>query len=155
MNNAVAQSGVMGVMCALFGGFVGLGVLGQFSGKGYEAFPLLSAGASFLTGAVLWWLIVARTGHPGIWRGMLAGVLAALGGHYVTWYLFIVLQNAKYRLLGTVSSLGDAPIGLVDGLWGAVALTFFSYLFVGFLTVPSGAIIGGLYGWFLKHRLVL
>lgn len=152
MTNGLVQSCVMGAMCALIGLLVGARFM-DAPGEGWRSLPLLAGLSAFASGTLCWWVFVARYSQSNVGRGVLAGVVAALIAHYGTFYLLIVKQNIAYWSSGSVSSLGEPPVDLVRGITGAAALTFFSYLFVGWLTIPAGATIGGLFAQHLDNTL--
>ncbi len=149
MTNGLVQSSVMGVMCAFIGVLVGA-LFMDSPGEGWQWLPLLAGLSAFASGTLCWRVFVARHRHSNIGGGVLAGVATALIAHYGTFYLLIVKGNIAYWTYGTVSSLGEPPIDLVDGIVGAAAFTFFSYLFVGWFTIPAGAAIGGLYARYVN-----
>lgn len=138
----------IGLMAALLGLAAGLGVWWLAIGGGYEWFPMYAAVAAFLTTTFLWWLIVSRRHKSNAWRGAVAGGLSGGISHYVCWYLQIVGANLCYWTTGgCVSSLGEPPIDLLNGLWGALVLSAVSLFFLGWLTVPVGVIGGAVWGW--------
>lgn len=141
----------MGVLCTFVGVLVGARFM-DAPGAGWQWLPLLAGLSAFASGTLCWWVFVARRSRSSVWRGVLAGVAAALLAHYGTFYLLIVKQNFAYWAYGAVSSLGEPPVDLARGIVGAVALTLFSYLFVGWFTIPAGAAIGGLYARFVNRR---
>jgi len=141
----------MGVLCAFIGVLVGAQFMDS-PGEGWQSFPLLAGLSAFASGTLCWLVFVARHLHPSIVRGALAGVSAALIAHHGSFYLMLAEQNISYWVYGTVSSLGEAPLDLVGGIVGVAPLTFFSYLFVGWFTIPAGAAIGGLYARHLSKR---
>lgn len=151
LGNAFIQSGMMGITCGLFGAFMGFAITVESEGEGFEMFWMCSGLASLLMGTFLWWLCVGRRDVPRVRRGALAGGLSAIGAHYLTFYFLILWQNILYWTKGTTSSLGEAPIDPIQGLWGAVTFTVFSYFIVGWFTIPFGATMGAAYAWLLKR----
>lgn len=136
---------LMGALCGAVGILVGLWVSLTATGAGYERFPVYAFLAAFAGGAGLWWFVLARQGRYSLRRGAAAGALAGLVSHYFCWYLLILDNNLCFWLLGGCgSSLGEPPIDPLNGLWGAAVFTLGSLLFFGWLTVPAGALIGGL-----------
>lgn len=136
---------MMGSLCGLagiaIGGYVSLTAIGE----GYELLPLFAGLAAFLTGAISWWLLLERPAKYTLLRGGLAGTLAGLISHYLCWYLLILFRNICYwGWGGCTSSLGEPPVDPLNGLWGAAVLTLGSLLFFGWLTVPLGAVFGGM-----------
>jgi len=134
----------MGAFCAPVGVLVGA-LFTAGAGAGWGWLPLFAGVSAFASGFFFWWLIVARRPPARVGSGIAAGIAAALVAHYGTFYLFIVRQNILYWVYGTASSLGEPPIDLWTGLAGAAPFALFSYLFIGWLTLPIGALIGGVY----------
>ena len=136
----------MALTCAAAGLLIGLWVAGQAVAGDYAVFPLYATLAAVLAGGGLWWLLVARKGRYGLVRGIAVGALAGIVAHPLCWYLAILGQNACYWLWdGCRSSLNEPPVDPLNGLWAAVLLALGSLLFFGWLTLPLGALLGGLW----------
>ncbi len=141
----------IGVLCGLF-------VLSFSSadtrGEGWTAFPLYAGAAAFLTTLVVWWLYLARPGKPGVLGGAVAGLISGLVAHPVTWYVMICCNWAWILLSGgTGSSAGDDTLNPISGLLGALVLSLWSVIFMGWITIPAGALVGAvLGGWQGKNR---
>ncbi len=145
MKNSLKKSLAVGLFAAAIGAITGVLVAASATGSGYEWFLGAAPIAAFLTGTALWWLIVARGGHFGTLRGVLTGALAGAVGHYVCWVLFLLGGWVCHALTGgCTSSLGEAPMNPLQSFAAAGLYTMFSLLFFGWLTVPAGAILGGL-----------
>ena len=153
MKNRLRQSLVMGLICAPVGFVVGYVLLSDAPGDGLKHFQYYAAVAAFLAPTLAWWLLVERKSRLTLGRGIGAGALGAAVAHYVCWYLMIVGSNIDYWLLqGPGSSLGEAPIDVINGLWGAAGYALLSYLVIGWATLPAGALIGLAYYYFLMKR---
>ena len=126
---------------------VGLGI-GLFVSKGetdYKFFYIYSSIAAFSTSALLWYFFVYTKTEASFLRGAVVNGASGLLAHYVCWYLWIAFVSIEYYITGKpVSSLGEPPMGLLHGIWGAATFSFFSLLMFGWLTVPIGAFIGWL-----------
>lgn len=147
--NAIQRSLAMGLLCAPVGILCGIYIWALATGEGYHLFPVYAGVAAFVTPFAFWWLLVARRAQATVRGGALAGALSGAVAHYVCWYLLILSRNACYWLWGGCrSSLGEPPIDPLNGLWGALALTFWSLLYLGWVTVPLAALIGA----FLARR---
>ncbi|MCB0156389.1 MAG: hypothetical protein KDF65_16450 [Anaerolineae bacterium] len=132
-------------LCGLIGGSW---VWWLASGAGYELFPAAAALAAWGTTAFFWWLIVVRRNNYTLKAGLLAGGLSGLVSHWLCWYLLIVGANGCYWLTGgCASSLGEPPIDPLNGVWGALAFSLLSLLFVGWVTVPLGMLVGAAWVW--------
>lgn len=143
----------MALACGLAGLAVGLVVRQIATADDYDIFPVYAVLAAALTGAGLWWLLVARRGLYRPVRGMLTGALAGIVAHYVCWYLAILAHNACYWLWGGCrGSLGEPPVDPLAGLAAAAMLTLGSLLLFGWLTVLLGAVIGGLWAAWLRRQ---
>lgn len=125
--------GLAGLCC----GFL---IFSNAKGAGWEKMIYASALAAFLTGTLVWWILVDRSGSTSIWKGALAGGLTGLLAHPLAWYVGIILNYFS----GTKSSLGDEPMNPLTGLWGALVFSLFSWLVVGWLTVLVGGLVGTL-----------
>ncbi len=126
-------------------------------GEGYGFLPLYAGAAALVTCSVLWWLMVERPGRRSVGAGIAAGALGGLLSHPVCWYFQILGMNIGYWVLRSRtfgSSLGEPPVDPLNGLWGAFALSLWSWLLLGWATIPAGAIIGGVFARFHKalHR---
>lgn len=100
------------VLCAAFGIVAGL-VVWHLRGTsvGYEEFPVYSCAASFVAGGLAWRVVFRGGRPPAAARGAVAGVLAALLGHYLTFVVSIEIANVQYWVLGRkVLWTGEAPI---------------------------------------------
>lgn len=117
------------------------------TGEGWGYFWLAAVAAGALTSGGLWWLLAARRDRYSRRRGAWIGALAGLVGHPVCWYFNILASNICYWTTGgCVSSLQEPPVDLVVGLAAALALSIWSWLLFGLLTVPLGALGGSLLG---------
>jgi hypothetical protein len=100
--------------------------------------------SGFLTSLVVWWTIVARAPEPGVGRGLLAGIAAGVLIHPVCWSLAMA-GNSVLILFGKSARqpLGELPLTLTHEVVGVFALTIWSLLFFGSMTVVAGALAGG------------
>jgi len=138
------QVGLIGAMAGLAAGLV---VWQQATGDGYEIMPPAAALGGAFSAMLMWRVFVSGRIQGRIWRGALAGGLASIFGHFLTIYLAILYQNLCFTLWGgCTSSLGEPPAGPLLGLAGALAMSAFSLLFFGWLTVPLGVLLGALLG---------
>jgi hypothetical protein len=135
-----------GILCAPVG--IGVGVYIRMSSIGdYSEFPYYSGAAAFIAPAIIWHLMIERKKKIGIGRGASAGVLGAALAHFVCWYLSILTAEIQYWIIGRqVGSLPGPPMNPFEGLVGAFTLSLFSFLFVGWLTLPLGGLLGGVCG---------
>ncbi len=120
--------------------FVGWIAVAGSEGSGWHILAPFAGLAAALCAALLWYFWILSRKNQKRWQGALAGGLVCLIAHPVAWYL-LILYNFFF---GEGSSLGDDPIGPIDGLWGAFVFSFWSLLFYGWLTLPIGAICGAL-----------
>lgn len=118
--------GVAGAACAF-------AVTFGAAGGGWFIVPLAASLGAFLVGLVLW-----SRRATSRWRSTLIGALTGGLAHPVAWYLAILWNWAT----GSTSSLGEAPLDPIDGLWGCLVLSAWSLLLVGWITVPAGALVG-------------
>ena len=139
------------LLAGIFGVAGGLAVWSIASCSGYEFLPIAAGVGAFGTTAFFWWLIVARRNNYSARAGAIAGGLSGLVSHYVCWYLYLIGANTCYWLTGgCVSSLGEAPLDLLNGLWGMLIFSLVSLVFLGWLTVPLGIVVGA---WWARRRI--
>lgn len=150
------RSLLMGAFYSPVGIVIGVFVWRTAVGEGYQWFPVYAGVAAFLASCFFWWLFVERKKRSQIRFGVIAGTMSGLLSHYVCWYLQIIGSNIQYWLFDSFkSTLGEPPIDLLNGLWGALSLSLWSWLFLGWITIPLGALIGGLFIWYLNRKAVL
>ena len=136
------------LLAGLFGLAGGASVWWIARGQGYEVLPFAAGLAAFGTTAFFWWLIVVRRNQYKAKDGALAGGLSGLVSHYACWYLYLMGANLCYWLTGgCVSSLGEPPIDLLNGLWGTFIFSLVSLMFLGWATVPLGMLVGAIWAW--------
>ena len=132
-----------GAVCGVFGVACGIVVaILAMPNEDYRYFFVPAGVAAFLTGAFNWWLFIGRKSKLSVRRGMLAGLLAGIGGQYICWLL--TLWGAWTASMVGLLAQKDI-IDPLNALWGAAAFTFFSLLIMGWITVPGGAMLGGLF----------
>lgn len=84
-----------------------------------------------------------RRGQYTIARGVVAGALTGVVGHYLAGYVLILTSFISYKITGQpVSSLGEQPVDPLFGLIGAAGLALWGLILFGWLTVPIGALSG-------------
>jgi len=116
-------------------------------GRDYVLLPVAAGLAAFITTFTLWWLFVSRPARPSTWRGVVVGGLSGLLAHPVCWYLLICLNYVLASLAITPESVGGPPLDPAEGLGGALILSLYSLFLFGWITVPAGALTGGIVGW--------
>ena len=144
----------MGLFSSLIGILIGAYIAITAIGDGYEWFPLYAGFAAFLTSCLLWRIFIERKKSYRIVVGIFVGALSGFLSHYVCWYLQIAIANFRYLVFGTgLSSLGEPPMNLLLGISGALGLSYWSWIFFGWLTVAAGGIIGGGFCWYLSKEI--
>ena len=146
-----ARARLFGLLAAAAAIGVGVYINRSLPQSGYQ-FLFLAAGlAAFICASLLWWLLPERRKRNLLVWGILAGALTGLVSHYLAWYLMFVGANICFWLSGgCTSSLGEPPASFQDGLWGAAALTMFSLVFVGWMTIMLGGAVGGVYAFLVR-----
>ncbi len=123
--------GVAGASSAVF-------VLWYARGTGWWLIPVGATLSAFLCGVFSWRVFSSRNGDISYLRAGLAGALAGVVSHPVTWYLAILLS-----LVTGVTGYGEMRVlGPGDGLWASLVFSFWSLLLAGWITVPLGAVTG-------------
>ena len=143
MTTPTRRSFTFGLLSALLGSLVAVLVLATVEGEGFWGLLFAAPSAAFVCGAALWRLLPERmSGRRPAW-GAAAGAIAGVVSHFFAWYFQYVGMNLCFWITGgCTSSLGEPPANLLEAFVGAAALTFFSLLVVGWLTLPLGAVIG-------------
>ena len=145
MTQPFEKSLAVGLLCAAVGAITGTLVVAISTGSGHARFLVAAPAAAFLTGTALWWLFVARRARYSTSLGALTGAAAGAIAHYVCWYLVLVAAATCHALTGgCTDSLGEAPMNIVRAVAAAGLYSMVSLFLFGWLTVPAGAIIGGL-----------
>jgi hypothetical protein len=138
-------STAMGALCAAVGALTAALVLASATGAGYAWLLVAAPAAAFVSGKLLWWLLMERGDRSGTARGVLTGAIAGTVAHYLCWYLLIGASFACHAITGgCMGSLGDAPIDPLRALPAAALYSGISLVFYGWLTIPAGGLLGGL-----------
>jgi len=134
----------IGVLAATPGVAIGL-FLDRNSPPGSRWVFATAAGASaFVTMMFLWWMLVARRESFTIARGALAGALAGAVSHYPCWYIFLSLHLLCDKLALSCRDAGGAPASAIESFGAAAKMSIFSLIFLGWLTMGLGALLGAL-----------
>ncbi len=133
----------MGFLCAPVGAFVGLWVALTATGHGYGVFVGGASIAAFLSGTFSWWLLVVRPNRLRFLPAVTAGALAAVFGHFLCWYLLLVGAFFWHLATGQGHSLGSAPVNPLQAVPAAGIYGAFSLFLLGWITIPTGALLGG------------
>lgn len=153
MTSPARRSLTFGALCAGVGLLFGIFVFLQAEGEGYQWFVVAAALAAFVSGAALWRVLPERVLHHRLRWGAVAGALAGLVSHYLTWYLQYLGAILCYWLTGgCTGSLGDSPANPLVALVGAAGFSFFSLIALGWLTVPIGAVLGWVFGFATQKK---
>lgn len=132
------------LMNAVMGFLVGALVFLIAIGEGYYVFMYAAPIAVFITGALLWRLIVGTRRKNAVWKVLLTGVLTGSVSHYVSWVIVGLVQTIDYW--SSYSGQGPSwlkPMGLYDMVTsGSLVFSIFSLMFFGWITVPGSVMIG-------------
>lgn len=142
---AAAWTAAVAVVAAL-GALVVAGAVGYLFFRQPSMVVGAIAGAGLVAPAA-WWLLVEYPGKATVARGLCAGGLTGAAAHPVMWAVWF----------GAGLDLGPVDGGPVRFLLGLVAYagylllvgvgaSLYSLLFVGWVTVPLGAVVGALLG---------
>ena len=132
-----------GAVCGVFGIACGIVVaIMAAQNPDYRYFFVPAGVSAFVTGAFNWWFFIVRTSTLSLRRAIVAGALAGIGGHYICWLLiFWGAWGASKAGLFSLHSVFDP----VNAVWGTAVLTFWSLVLMGWITVPGGAMLGGMF----------
>ena len=103
--------------------------------------------SGFLTSLVIWWAIVGSCRKSGVGRGLISGIACGVLVHPVCWSLADA-SNSLMILLGKLprQPLGEQPFTVPHEVVAVLALSVWSLLFYGWMTVVAGALTGGVLG---------
>jgi len=154
MNETFRRSLSMGLLCAPVGVVAGVYVFATATGDGYGRFVLAAPVAAFFSGTAIWWLVMARKARSSVLTGVLAGALAAVVGHFFCWYLLFAAAWVCHAVSGgCTDSLGGPPMNPLEALPAAALYAALSLTFVGWFTIPTGALLGGLLAKAQRRRV--
>ena len=88
---------------------------------------------------LLWWLVIERSFRISVVKGIIIGAVTGAVAHPVAWYLAILY----FYVTGARTSLGEQTLNPVEGIGASIVFSGLSLLFTGWLTIPAGAIAGG------------
>lgn len=112
-------------------------------GEGWRTLVPIAAASAFVVGGAAWWQLPPRKRSPAIGAGV--GALVGVVSHPVAWY---GLELASW-LAGERDSLGQPTLGPAAAVPASLTFSLLSLAFVGWLTVPAGALVGALLGRWL------
>lgn len=136
------QALVAAILFGLAGSLATLLVYGFGDRPVLEVLPeaLMAGAAASLVGGLLWAKVALQgTASASVRRGALVGGLIGFVAHPVFWYIGAVYAWAFYE-----PGAAGEYLGPIHGLWGALLLSLVSWLLAGWVTVPVGALTGGL-----------
>lgn len=132
-----------GIFNAIAGLLIGLYVSSNATGDGYFNMVIVAPLAAFLTALIFWKWLIKPDGPMGVGRVVLVGLLTGTVSHYVAFVLMSIGMNICFWTTGgCTGSLGDPPASIFMMLGAAFAYSFFSLLFVGWVSAPASVVIG-------------
>lgn len=151
MSEKLKSSIIYGITCSLVGIAVGLHVAFTAVSAGYESFPATAGLASFLSAFTLWYLLFESRENPIPFA--ITGILTVLLAHYLTFYIELVRANICFHAFNSCkSSLGEAPMNLLQAIWGSAVFSFMSLFIYGWVTIPAGILIAFIFKKVRKRR---
>jgi hypothetical protein len=114
-------------------------ILLSVRGNEWQMLIFTSTVAAFIIGTLLWRLFFSPGRKPAVLKGLGVGALVGFLSHPLAWYLTLVWVYIE----GRTGSLGDRTIDPLNALWASFAYSAFSWLIVGWITVPVGGAVGG------------
>lgn len=109
---------------------------------------------SSIAGGILWHRNIERKKKYSYKTASWTAFFSVLIGHYGAYYFLLVYQNICYMATGgCLSNLGDAPIGMLSGLWVAFQFMVFSIIFViGWLSMSIAITLSMAYLFYRKQK---
>lgn len=106
--------------------------------QGWSQMIIATGIAAFLSTFLLWKKLILQHPHPSIWRGALVGALISILSYPISWYLVLLYSF----FTGATDSLGEKTVNPLESIAATFIMSFASFVFSGWLTVPIGAIVG-------------
>lgn len=143
----------VGLFYSMVGIFIGILVSLFMPSKDYNLFPVTAGLSAFLTVSILWRLIQGVNKVINIYKGIAIGVLSGIISHYFCW-LFLALILTLRDLFFTNIDSGNSNqfLSLELIVFGSFTMSLYSLIVVGWLTISTGALIVGMYSWYLKRK---
>ncbi|MCT4559804.1 MAG: hypothetical protein N4A41_00350 [Crocinitomicaceae bacterium] len=144
-------STLFGILFSIVGIMVGLWISITSGNNDYKYLYVYSGISGFLTGKLLANPLVEngkKFNHKNL---ILVGILSGLLSHWLCWYLLMLEYNFRFWILN--EDFYSRPIDPILAIPGVFVLCFWSWLFVGWVTVLGG--ITAIYGakWINKKKL--
>ena len=128
---------------SIIGLLIGIFITTFSIGKGYWIFIVGAPISAFLCGFYFWKLALKKWNEDRIKRLIFTGFLTGTVSHYLCWILLGVSKSICYHLTGNcISSLGEPPIEIWQTFFFAIIMTGWSFLFFGWITIPSAMVLG-------------
>ncbi len=143
VKNRLLKSLEMGCYCGVAGLIIGACFTGFSTGGGIFSYLWLRASLSAtISGSVIWYFFVIKPEKYED-RGMTAGIAISLVSQYLCWYMLLAYSYLHYLVTGSpTNSFGEPPPNLFESVYVSALGLFLSLLWLFWLTLPVGAIIG-------------
>ncbi len=153
MTDPLRHSLAYGALAFGAGGMFGLFLFSSAIGEGYCFLPVAGSGSAFVAGAFFWRLLLEKRGRLTYPRALMAGCLTVGVTHFATLYSAIVGYYLCYIFTGGCKdSLGGPPMNPVTGFPDVLLLAALSLIGVGWISLPLGAGLSGVFLFFRKRR---
>ena len=137
-----SESAEMGLACSIVGMAAGASIAFIAPGLGYRWFMVAAPLAAFLSGCLLWLLLVVRPAAFTWQRGACAGAFASVLAHYLCWYLMLAGTYLAELAVRPALSAGQGAPNLIQAVAAAGVFAAWSLALTGWLTLPVGALLG-------------
>ena len=108
---------------------------------GFAPFVIASCLVSAVLGPALWWWAIVKPGRLSVRRGIGVGGLGGILVHPLVWYALFVEAYLSGRSTVFLGLLVTNP---VKDILSALVVAVISLLWAGWITVPIGALVGGI-----------
>ncbi len=150
LNILYSNSMKIGLLYSIIGLLIGLYISNPFTND-WRYFYLFSSFSGFITTALLWQLFIEKSKRRSLIKAVFIGLLTGILSHYVCWYLQLSGYYFYDLFFGIDAAANAKPVHPFQGLLYAFVLTLYSLMLFGWITVPAGMVLCGI---FYKMKII-
>jgi len=142
MNYFLSKLGFSGIYTLLFGmvsAIAAVIIVHDASGDGWEFLWIYTGSAAMITAFFFSKYFIERKNKFNSWRLIVIGTIVGILSHWLSWYETIIVNYIKLKFFG-MSFLGT-PKNPINGIYGALKMSFISLLFFGWTAIPISVVL--------------